>query len=96
MAQEAAWESVESAWGVMGLLAFSTFFRESFLLQPLAVNLINANRAPNEIPIFFVRKTASARGPGQLARQFGMIGIINELALDSRIRRKRLLLINQD
>src|SRR6266487_1850749 len=27
---------------------------ESFLLQPLAVNLINANEAANEIPIFLI------------------------------------------
>ena len=67
MTQEAAWELVESAWAVMGFW-HQAFFRESSLLQPLAVNLINANGAPNEIPIFLVRKTASARGPGELAR----------------------------
>jgi hypothetical protein len=68
MAQEAVWELAEPVWVVTEFLAFSTFLRESFLLQPLVINLINANGAPNEIPIFFVRKTASARGPGQLAR----------------------------
>ncbi len=130
MAQEAAWESVESAWAVMGLLALVGFrvmskrsrnilllppaninierFLQTFalswlaggltgndkLLQPLVINLVNTNGASNEIPIFFVRKTASVRGPSQLARRFRVIGIVNEIALDSRIRRKRLLFID--
>jgi hypothetical protein len=68
--------------------------RNDKLLQPLAVNSINANEATNKIPIFLVRKTASARRPGKLARRFRVIRIVNEIALNSRIRRKRLLLIN--
>ena len=68
--------------------------RNDKLLQPLVINLVNTNGASNEIPIFFVRKTASARGPSQLARRFWVIGIVNEIALDSRIRRKRLLFID--
>jgi hypothetical protein len=68
--------------------------RNDKLLQPLVVNLINANEAPNEIPIFLVRKTARVRGPDKLARRLRVIRIVNEIALNSRIRRKRLLLIN--
>jgi hypothetical protein len=68
--------------------------RNDKLLQPLAVNLINANEAPNEIPIFLVRKTASARGPDKLTRRFWVVRIVNEIAFNSGIRRKRLLLIN--
>jgi hypothetical protein len=68
--------------------------RNDKLLQPFAVNLINANEAPNEIPIFLVRKTARVRGPDKLARRFWVIRIVNKIALNSRIRRKRLLLIN--
>ena len=68
--------------------------RNDKLLQPFAVNLINANEASNEIPIFLVRKTARVRGPDKLARRFRVIRIVNEIALNSRIRRKRLLLIN--
>jgi hypothetical protein len=68
--------------------------RNDKLLQPFAVNLINANEAPNEIPIFLVRKTARLRGPDKLTRRFWVIRIVNKIALNSRIRRKRLLLIN--
>src|SRR5438552_14277946 len=65
-------------------------------LQPLAVNLINANKAANKIPIFLIRKSASARGPGKLARRFRMIRIVNEITLDTGIRRHLFSLINQD
>lgn len=73
---------------------FLGFARNSKLLQPLTVNLVNANIAPDKIPIFLVRKTASARRPGQFTRRFWVIGIVNKIALDSRIRRKRFLFIN--
>jgi len=58
--QEAAWELVESARAVMGFW-HQAFFRESSLLQPLAVNLINANGAPNESQSFWYEKLR-ARG----------------------------------
>lgn len=38
--------------------------KESSLLQPFAVNLINANKTSDKIPVFLIRETASARGPG--------------------------------
>src|SRR5204863_9950401 len=66
------------------------------LLQPFAVNLINAHVAAYEIPIFLIGETASVRGPGKLARRLWMIRIVNRICFDSRIRRKRLSLINQD
>ena len=66
------------------------------LLQPFAVNLINAHIAAYEIPIFLTGKTAGVRGPGKLARRLWMIRIVSEIGFDSRIRRKRLSLINQE
>ena len=56
---------------------FFSFARNDKLLQPLAVNLINANEAPDKIPIFLVRKTASARRPDKLARRFRVVRIVN-------------------
>jgi hypothetical protein len=56
---------------------FFSFARNDKLLQPLAVNLINANEPPNEIPIFLVRKTTSARRPDKLARRFRVVRIVN-------------------
>jgi hypothetical protein len=56
---------------------FFSVARNDKLLQPLAVNLINANEAPNEIPIFLVRKTTSARRPDKLARRFRVVRIVN-------------------
>ena len=51
--------------------------RNDKLLQPLAVNLINANEATNKIPIFLVRKTTSARRPDKFARRFRVVRIVN-------------------
>ena len=73
---------------------FFSFAQNDKLLQPLAVNLINADVAANEIPVFLIRKTPRVRGPYELARRFWVIGIVNEIALNSGIRGKRLLLIN--
>src|SRR6266487_1007417 len=70
--------------------------RNDKLLQQFAVNLINAYIAAYEIPIFLIGETASVRGPGKLARRFWMVRIVNQIALNPRIRRKRLSLINQD
>src|SRR5438034_7202995 len=71
-------------------------FQLIVLLQPLAINLINANKASDKIPIFLIRKRASTRGPGKLARRFRVIRIVNQIPLDSRIRRERFPLINQN
>src|SRR5438552_5866503 len=71
-------------------------FQLIVLLQPLAINLINANKASDKIPIFLIRKRASTRGPGKLARRFRVIRIVNHIPLDSRIRRERFPLINQN
>ena len=51
-----------------GLSGIGAPLRESFSLQPFAVNLINAHIAAYEIPIFLIRKTTRVRGPGKLAR----------------------------
>jgi hypothetical protein len=56
---------------------FFSIARNDKLLQPLAVNLINANEAPDKIPIFLVRKTTSARRPDKLARPFRVVRIVN-------------------
>ena len=79
--------------GVSGIGRLS---KESSLLQPFAVNLINANKTSDKIPVFLIRETASARGPDKLARRFGMIGVINEIMFESIILRERLSLIDQD
>src|SRR5207244_2967575 len=44
---------------------------KSFLLEPLAVNLVNAHKAPNEIYIFLISKSARFPRPGKLTRRFG-------------------------
>jgi hypothetical protein len=77
-----------------GLSGIGALLRESFSLQPFAVNLINAHIAADEIPIFLIRETTGVRRPGKLAWRFRMIRIVNQVAFDSRIRRKRLSLIN--
>src|SRR6266853_5377010 len=69
---------------------------ESFLLQPLAVNLINANEAANEIPIFLICESTVAGGPGELARRFWMIGVVNEIAVNSIILGGRFSFVDQD
>ena len=51
-----------------GLSGICVPIRESLLLQRFAVNLINANKAADKIPILFIRESAIVRGPGQLAR----------------------------
>src|SRR5437762_3052610 len=69
---------------------------ESFLLQPLAVNLINANEAADEIPIFLICESIVAGGPGELTRRFRMIGIVNEITFDSTIPGDRFSFVDQD
>ncbi len=86
MAQEAGWDSVESASVVTESLALASS-RESSLLQPLAVNLINANEAADEIPIFLICESTVAGVPGELARRFGMIRVVNEIVINSVIQR---------
>ena len=56
---------------------FLDFARNDKLLEPLAVNLINTNKASDKIPIFLIREAASVRGPGKLARRLRMIRIVN-------------------
>jgi hypothetical protein len=73
---------------------FLDFARNDKLLEPLAVNLINTNKASDKVPIFLIREAASVRGPGKLARRFWMIGVVDEIAFNSGIRRKRFLLIS--
>ena len=94
--QEAEWEVVESVSAVMGSLAFGPPSGESSLLQPFAVNLINANRTSDKIPVFLIRETVGARGPGQLARRFGMIGVVSEVTFNSIILRGGFSLVDQD
>ncbi len=95
-AQEAASVSAALAWVEMGDLALVVSLNESFLLQPLAVNLINAHGAADEVPIFLIRKSASARGPGKLTGRFRMIGVVNDIPLNSRIWRNRFSFIDQN
>ena len=61
----------------INIKTFFSFAWNDKLLQPLAVNLINANEAPDKIPVFLVRKTTSARRPDKLARRFRVVRIVN-------------------
>jgi len=49
---------------------FLDFARNDKLLEPLAINLINTNKASDKIPIFLIREAAGVRGPGKLAWRF--------------------------
>src|SRR5437899_5843036 len=60
---------------------------ESFLLQRLAGKLINTNGSADEIPIFLIRKSTSAGGPGKLMRRFRMIGVVSMRPFKSAVRR---------
>ena len=72
--------SLAAIYGVFADINIERFFslaRNDKLLQPLAVNLINANEAPDKIPVFLVRKTTSARRPDKLARRFRVVRIVD-------------------
>ena len=69
----------------LAYLALAFSLNESFLLQRLAVNLINANEAPDEIPIFLISKSTSAGEPGKLTRRFRMIRIVDDISLNGTI-----------
>src|SRR5215471_3509173 len=68
--------------------------RNDKLLQPFAVNLVNAHKASDEIPILLIRESSSVWRPAKLSRRFWMIWIVNQIALDSWIRGKTILFIN--
>ena len=61
--------------------------KESLLLQWFAVNLINANKAADKIPILLIRKSAIACRPGEIARRLWMIGIVHEIVINLGTRR---------
>ena len=63
--------------GGVGLSGISAPLKESCSLQPLAVDLIKANEAADEIPIFLICKSIVAGGPGELTGRFRMIGVVN-------------------
>src|SRR2546423_13668658 len=65
-------------------------------LEPFAVDLIDENKTTDKIPIFLIRETKSARGPGKLARRFGVIGVVNEITCNSIILRDRFSFVHQD
>jgi hypothetical protein len=72
--------SLAAIYGVFADINIKRFFSFAWndkLLQPFAVNLINANEAPDKIPIFLVGKTTSARRPDKLARRFRVVRIVN-------------------
>ena len=85
----------ERVWARMGFLALA-FLTKSFLLQPLAVNLVNAHEAADEICIFLISKRARFPRPGKLARRFRVIGIISVIPLNSALWGERLLLIDEN
>jgi hypothetical protein len=72
--------SLAAIYGVFADINIERFFSFAWndkLLQPFAVNLINANEAPDKIPIFLVRKTTSARRPDKLARRFRVVRVVD-------------------
>ena len=87
---------MELAWAVMDSLASGASLRESFSLQPFAVNLVNAHKATDKIPVLLIQETASAWGPGKLARRFWMIGVVNEITFNATILRARFSFVDQD
>jgi hypothetical protein len=72
--------------GGEGLCGIAVPVRESLLLQRFAVNLINADKAADKIPILLIRKSAIACRPGKLARRLWMIRIVNEIVINPGIR----------
>src|SRR5947208_14135561 len=79
--------------GCSGIVLLVT---KSLLLKRLAVDLIHTHKAADKVPIFLIRKTTGVRRPSKLAGGLWMIRIVDQIAFDSGIRRKRLSLINQD
>ena len=77
-----------------GLSGIGVPVRESLLLQRFAVNLINANKTADKIPILLIRKNAIACRPGKLARRLWMIRIVHDIVINPGIRRRRFLPIN--
>src|SRR3984893_13466706 len=53
--------------------------RTSNLLEPLAVSLIDAHKAADEVYVFLVGKGTVPGRPGQIPRRFGMVWIVNEI-----------------
>jgi hypothetical protein len=82
--------------GVLGYLALVCSSNESFLLEPLAVNLVNAHEASDEIHIFLISKSARFLRPGKLTRRFGVIGIISGIPLNSGVWGHGLSFIHQN
>ena len=69
-----------------GLSGICVPIRESLLLQRFAVNLINANKAADKIPILLIREGAIVCRPGKVARRLWMIRIVHEIAINPGIR----------
>ena len=64
-----------------GFSAMKFSLGESVLLQRFAVNLIDADKAADEIPIFLIRKRAIVGRPGEIARRLWMIRIVNQIVI---------------
>src|SRR4029450_6346043 len=79
-----------------GLSGIGAPITKSFLLQPLAVNLVNAHEASDEIYIFLISKRARFPRPGKLTRRFRVIRIISGILLNSGIWGERLSFIDQN
>src|SRR5207237_10331406 len=56
--------------------------RTSNLLEPLAVILIDAHKAADEVYVFLVGKGTVPARPGQLPGRFSMVRIVNEIMSD--------------
>ena len=87
--------TAELVWAAMDSLAW-VLIRQSLLLQWFAVNLINANKAADKIPIFLICESAIVCRPGEIARRLWMIRIVDEIVINPGIRRRRFQFINQN
>src|SRR5437868_15131647 len=85
--QRFGWRYGLRSWsGRSRILWHGALVRESLLLQRFAVNLINANKAADKIPILLIRKGAIVCRPGKVARRLWMIRIVHEIVINPGIR----------
>ncbi len=60
----------------------NTEHRKSNSLQPLAINLIDAREAADEVNILLIGEGVITGRPSQLAWRFGMVWVVNKITFD--------------
>ena len=86
---------MELVWVVTDFPAWVLFI-ESFLLQPLAVNLINAHETSDKIDILLISKRAGFPRPAKLTRRFRVIRIVGGIPLNPGIGGERLSFVDEN